>query len=174
MAKIRLGELNLGDKFTTKVGDFTLIERVTDSIVKVASCGYFGDYLGKFSSSKIPNYESSNVAAHIKGVVEPLLENYFGKNLECCDFKNGYKVRLISNDECVLFKEHYALPINSDCWTSTVSRDEKRVLYFKKSGTIDYCEPHKDNKRIMIVCGLNKDTLVDKIDKGEGTITVKL
>lgn len=66
MGKEKISELHFGDKFTTQLGEFTVIEKMQNDTIKVASCDYYGDYLGKFSSSIIPDYDTSNIRGYIE------------------------------------------------------------------------------------------------------------
>lgn len=174
MGKEKISELHFGDKFITQLGEFTVIEKMQNDTIKVASCDYYGDYLGKFSSSIIPDYDTSNIRGYIEEKILPKFEDYFGDNLEDCDLKNGYRMRAISSEECLLFSSHYGHPISKECWTSTVTQDGGKVYYFNNYGVIKSCEPHKNFKRIMIVFGLNKDTFVEKIKKEIGLVKAKI
>lgn len=126
MGKEKISELHFGDKFITQLGEFTVIEKMQNDTIKVASCDYYGDYLGKFSSSIIPDYDTSNIRGYIEEKILPKFEDYFGDNLEDCDLKNGYRMRAISSEECLLFSSHYGHPISKECWTSTVTQDGER------------------------------------------------
>lgn len=87
MGKEKISELHFGDKFITQLGEFTVIEKMQNDTIKVASCDYYGDYLGKFSSSIIPDYDTSNIRGYIEEKILPKFEDYFGDNLEDCDLK---------------------------------------------------------------------------------------